>query len=75
MFLGCQLDGVQLDGAHGTVVGPAVVDGAELGDDELERWLRDRGGDVRVVPAALGPKPPPDPARNRRPTLNWMDRP
>ncbi|MFI5530822.1 pentapeptide repeat-containing protein [Kitasatospora sp. NPDC051853] len=43
-----------VEGLTGTVFGPAVLvrDGeqVELGGSELERWIAERGGQVRVIP-------------------------
>jgi hypothetical protein len=51
MFFDSQLHGARVAGASGTACGPCqVADGVVLDAEELERWFRDRGADVRIVP-------------------------
>jgi uncharacterized protein YjbI with pentapeptide repeats len=50
-FRDSRLDGIQVTGAAGTVIGPSEVgEGVVLDGQELEEWFRGRGADVRVVP-------------------------
>ncbi|MFC3348927.1 pentapeptide repeat-containing protein [Streptomyces echinoruber] len=46
-------DETRLEGAAGTIFGPAVIvegqTSCELSGAALERWLRDRGGDLHVI--------------------------
>ncbi|MGE5290030.1 MAG: pentapeptide repeat-containing protein [Micromonosporaceae bacterium] len=50
-FRDSRLDGIQVSGAAGTVIGPSeIAEGVVLDGQELEQWFRDRGADIKVVP-------------------------
>ncbi|MFF7263448.1 pentapeptide repeat-containing protein [Streptomyces sp. NPDC008159] len=64
----------KVEGLSGTVFGPVrLVDGQgspgrEVAGAELEEWVRDRGGDIRVLPLP-GTPTRPGPARRSAPTV------
>jgi uncharacterized protein YjbI with pentapeptide repeats len=51
MFFNSQIEGIQVAGASGTASGPChFANGIVLDGQDLERWFRDRGADVSIVP-------------------------